>query len=63
MQTFQIIHQNGRVQNILADTYSRTKSTIRFRRDGFETQCFDASELIMIDELEDADDIKVPAYA
>jgi hypothetical protein len=62
MQTFQIIHQNGRVQNILADTYRRTKGTIRFRRDGLDTQCFDASELIMIDELEDADEPEIPAY-
>lgn len=52
MKLYQLIFRGGRVQTLMADRYSRNKSTIHFRT-GRTTLEFPAVDLIMIDELAD----------
>ncbi len=52
---FQIVFQNGRFQNLAADSWNRDHETVHFKMDGKETQSFPACELIMIDDLESGD--------
>lgn len=52
MNTFQVIFQSGRVQNILADKWRNRSGTIRFEVDGREAAAFPARDLLMVDQLD-----------
>jgi hypothetical protein len=54
MKMFQVIFQTGRVQNLMADSWSNEVGTVRFKTDGKETAAFPAPDLIMIDQLDEA---------
>jgi len=52
MKLYQVIFRGGRVQNLLADRYSRQGGVIQFRMGTSRTE-FLAGDLLMIDELTD----------
>ncbi len=52
MKTYQLIFRGGRVQNLMADQYSRRNGAIQFRTERTTLE-FPVGDLIMVDELED----------
>jgi hypothetical protein len=50
MKTFQVIFQTGRVQNLMADSWSNESGIVRFKVGGSDSVTFPAHELIMIDQ-------------
>jgi hypothetical protein len=52
MKIFQIIFRGGRVQNLMADQYSRQNGAVQFRT-GRSTVEFPEVDLIKVDELAD----------
>lgn len=60
MRTFQIIFQNGRVQNLMAHNYTREDGAIRFRTGNDSVIEFTPAELLMIEEVEEGEFPKEP---
>ncbi len=60
MKIFQLIFKGGRVQNLMAEQWSRRDGVIHFQA-GRTTHEFPAGSVIMIDELADEGEVQPQA--